>query len=73
MPPVPPDRLQTRGTSSDERIRRASGVTEAFKIIWERQGARGFLRGLTPRVVTYVPSNALSWLAYEVRLNVVSL
>jgi hypothetical protein len=23
------------------------------------------MRGLTPRVVTFVPSNALSWLAYE--------
>lgn len=54
--------LQTRGTSTDPRIRNASGIFEAGRIIWERHGAKGFARGLVPRVVTFVPSNALSWL-----------
>jgi solute carrier family 25 iron transporter 28/37 len=54
--------LQTRGNSTDATIRNASGMLEAFKIIHSREGARGFLRGLSPRVLTFVPSNALCWL-----------
>jgi solute carrier family 25 iron transporter 28/37 len=57
--------LQTRGSSDDARIRRARGMAEAFRIIWERNGVRGFARGLSPRVLTYMPSNALCWLSYE--------
>lgn len=57
--------LQTRGTSEDSRIRNARGMRDAFKIIYERNGLKGFTRGLTPRVVTFMPSNALCWLCYE--------
>jgi len=57
--------LQTRGTSKDSQIRAARGMVDAFRIIWQRDGSRGFLRGLTPRVVTFMPSNALCWLFYE--------
>ena len=57
--------LQTRGTSHDPEIRSCRGMLHAFRIIWTRDGLRGFSRGLTPRVLTHVPSNALSWLSYE--------
>lgn len=57
--------LQTRGTSSDAEIRHARGMLDAMKIIGRRDGAKGFMRGLTPRVVTFMPSNALCWLSYE--------
>ena len=57
--------LQTRGTSTDSEIRGARGMMDAFKIIWARDGWRGFGRGLTPRVLTFMPSNALCWLSYE--------
>ena len=57
--------LQTRGTSADPAIRNCRGMVDAFKIIWARNGAAGFARGLTPRVVTHMPSNALCWLSYE--------
>ncbi|KAI0320865.1 mitochondrial carrier domain-containing protein [Amylostereum chailletii] len=57
--------LQTRGTSADPEIRNCRGMLHAFKIIWARNGAAGFARGLTPRVVTHMPSNALCWLSYE--------
>ncbi|TFY56031.1 hypothetical protein EVG20_g9093 [Dentipellis fragilis] len=57
--------LQTRGTSTDSEIRHCRGMMHAFKIIWQRDGLRGFSRGLTPRVVTHMPSNALCWLSYE--------
>lgn len=57
--------LQTRGTSADPEIRGARGMADAFKIIWARDGWRGFGRGLSPRVLTFMPSNALCWLSYE--------
>ena len=57
--------LQTRGTSHDPEIRSCRGMLHAFRIIWMRDGLRGFSRGLTPRVLTHMPSNALSWLSYE--------
>ncbi|PSR72820.1 hypothetical protein PHLCEN_2v11317 [Hermanssonia centrifuga] len=57
--------LQTRGSSSDPEIRNARGLRDAFRIIWKRDGMRGFARGLAPRVLTFMPSNALCWLSYE--------
>lgn len=51
--------LQTRGLSSEAQIRNARGLADAFRIIYQRQGLMGFTRGLTPRVLTNVPSNAL--------------
>ncbi|KAI0343242.1 mitochondrial carrier [Trametopsis cervina] len=57
--------LQTRGTSGDREIREARGLKDAFRIIWARDGVRGFARGLAPRVLTFMPSNALCWLSYE--------
>jgi len=57
--------LQTRGTSRDSDIRNARGMVDAFRVIWKRDGMRGFGRGLAPRVLTFMPSNALCWLSYE--------
>jgi len=57
--------LQTRGTSNHQDIRNAKGMVDAFRIIWCRDGVRGFTRGLAPRVLTFMPSNALCWLSYE--------
>lgn len=57
--------LQTRGTSQDVEIRHAKGMQDAFRIIWRRDGFKGFARGLAPRVLTFMPSNALCWLSYE--------
>ncbi|CAD6926936.1 unnamed protein product, partial [Tilletia caries] len=54
--------LQTRGSSTDERIRRADGMVEAFRIIHAREGWKGFARGIKPRILTFMPSNALCWL-----------
>jgi solute carrier family 25 (mitochondrial iron transporter), member 28/37 len=57
--------LQTRGSSADKEIRNTKGMMDAFRIIWKRDGVKGFARGLTPRVMTFMPSNALCWLSYE--------
>ncbi|KAI8374788.1 mitoferrin-1 [Blakeslea trispora] len=57
--------LQTRGTSDDPRIRSVTGFREASKIIMERYGLKGFFRGYRPRVLTNMPSAAISWSVYE--------
>ena len=57
--------LQTRGTSDDKEIRNARGMRDAFRIILARDGLRGLSRGMAPRVLTHMPSNALCWLSYE--------
>jgi len=57
--------LQTRGTSNDTDIRNVRGMADAFRVIWKRDGLKGFARGLTPRVLTIMPSTALCWLSYE--------
>jgi len=57
--------LQTRGTSAEVDIRNVRGMWDAFQVIWARDGIKGFGRGLTPRVLTIMPSTALCWLSYE--------
>jgi solute carrier family 25 iron transporter 28/37 len=57
--------LQTRGTSQDPRIRNAKGFKEATSIILERYGFMGLFRGFKPRVLTHMPSAAISWSVYE--------
>jgi solute carrier family 25 iron transporter 28/37 len=57
--------LQTRGTSHDPEIRNARGMVDALRIIWAKDGLKGYGRGLTPRVLTIMPSTALCWLSYE--------
>ncbi|KAG0245670.1 mitochondrial carrier domain-containing protein [Mortierella sp. GBAus27b] len=57
--------LQTRGESTDVRIRNCNGLMEAFKLIYQRQGLAGFAKGLQPRVVSHVPSTAICWGVYE--------
>ncbi|TFK25647.1 carrier protein [Coprinopsis marcescibilis] len=57
--------LQTRGSSTDPEVRNVRGMNDAFKIIWKKDGLKGFGRGLTPRILTIMPSTALCWLSYE--------
>ena len=57
--------LQTRGNSNDPRIRNCSGLLEAFQTIYERDGLKGFLRGLRPRVLSHMHSTAICWSVYE--------
>jgi asparaginyl-tRNA synthetase len=57
--------LQTRGTATDEELRKVRGLWNAGQLIMRRDGWRGFFRGLTPRIVTTMPSTAICWSAYE--------
>lgn len=57
--------LQTKGTSNDPRVRNCRGMLDASKLIHRTNGLIGFSRGMVPRVLTFMPSNALCWLSYE--------
>ncbi|KAJ1981888.1 Fe(2+) transporter [Dimargaris cristalligena] len=57
--------LQTRGHATDPRIIGARGIGDAFRIIYERKGLAGFWKGIQPRIISHVPSTALSWVTYE--------
>ncbi|KAJ3057465.1 asparaginyl-tRNA synthetase [Rhizophlyctis rosea] len=57
--------LQTRGVATDRVIRNASGMVEAFKIIYQRHGWAGFARGVQARVLSHMPATAICWTTYE--------
>lgn len=57
--------LQTRGLSSDQEVRSASGLLQAAKIIKREYGWSGFIRGWRPRIITTMPSTAICWSSYE--------
>ncbi|OCF39344.1 solute carrier family 25 (mitochondrial iron transporter), member 28/37 [Kwoniella heveanensis CBS 569] len=57
--------LQTRGSNPDPRIRAARSMSEALRIIRDRDGLKGLRRGMLPRVLTVAPSTAISWMSYE--------
>jgi solute carrier family 25 iron transporter 28/37 len=57
--------LQTRGTSSDPQVRNVNGFIGGCQLLYQREGLRGFFKGVRPRVVTTMPSTAICWSAYE--------
>lgn len=57
--------LQTRGTANDTELRNVNGFREGCRLLYAREGARGFFKGVRPRVVTTMPSTAICWSAYE--------
>ncbi|KAI8643074.1 mitochondrial carrier domain-containing protein [Parasitella parasitica] len=57
--------LQTKGSSKDAEIRNCNGFKQATSIIYDRYGVKGFFRGFRPRVLTNMPSTAISWSVYE--------
>ena len=57
--------LQTRGTATDPELRAVNGFTAGCKLLYRREGFRGFFKGIRPRIVTTMPSTAICWSAYE--------
>lgn len=57
--------LQTRGTATDPELRSVNGFTAGCRLMYQREGLRGFFKGVRPRVVTTMPSTAICWSAYE--------
>jgi solute carrier family 25 iron transporter 28/37 len=57
--------LQTRGTATDAELRKVNGFMEGSRLLYRREGFKGFFKGVRPRVVTTMPSTAICWSAYE--------
>ncbi|ROT42692.1 mitochondrial carrier [Sodiomyces alkalinus F11] len=57
--------LQTRGTATDPELRSVNGFMAGARLLLQREGFRGFFKGVGPRVVTTMPSTAICWSAYE--------
>ena len=57
--------LQTRGNAQDAELRTVNGFVAGCKLLYRREGARGFFKGVRPRVLTTMPSTAICWSAYE--------
>ncbi len=57
--------LQTRGHAADQELRTVNGFAAGCRLLYRREGMRGFFKGVRPRVVTTMPSTAICWSAYE--------
>lgn len=57
--------LQTRGSATDPELRTVSGFRAGCKLLYRREGFRGFFKGIRPRILTTMPSTAICWSAYE--------
>ncbi|KAH6574395.1 hypothetical protein BASA50_003788 [Batrachochytrium salamandrivorans] len=64
--------LQTRGINSDLVLRRATGLGDAFRIIYQHDGLVGFTRGMQARVLANAPATAICWTTYEFLKRVIS-
>lgn len=57
--------LQTRGSSVDPQVRQVNSFLGGCRLLYSREGFRGFFKGARPRVITTMPSTAICWSAYE--------
>lgn len=57
--------LQTRGSAHDAELRTVNGFMAGCRLLFKREGAKGFFKGVQPRVLTTMPSTAICWSAYE--------
>lgn len=57
--------LQTRGISPDSAIQSTSGIFKALNLIVAKYGVRGLFRGMSPRIISVMPSTAICWTTYE--------
>ena len=51
-------------TMSDSIIK-YKNISQTIQLIFQEEGMAGFLRGVTPRIISQAPSAAISWSAYE--------
>lgn len=70
-------RLQTQTCQMDAKRPKLRlkyrNVMETFRNILRREGARGFMRGVSTRVMMCTPSAAISWGTYETLKNLIKL
>ena len=43
-----------------------TNIRNTIKIIINEEGYRGFVKGTIPKIMSTVPSSAISWSAYEI-------
>lgn len=53
--------LQTRGAVADTKVRQASGLLEAFRLIYQKNGMTGFTMGARARILSHMPATAICW------------
>lgn len=57
--------LNTQECCSGRHSPYISGLSAAFRTVYEYQGISGYFRGLIARVIFQIPSTAISWSVYE--------
>lgn len=57
--------LQTRGITQDIEARNLNSLSRTASYLYRTRGVSGFFRGIRPRVVSNMPSTAISWTVYE--------
>lgn len=57
-------RLQCQGVNGAERFG-SNSISDVVRSIVQKEGPRGLLRGMKPRVLFYTPAAAICWSTYE--------
>lgn len=61
--------LNTQEHCARTSMSAVNGMKEAFKLVYEFQGLKGYFRGVQARVLYQMPSTAISWSVYELFKN----
>jgi solute carrier family 25 phosphate transporter 23/24/25/41 len=56
-------RLQVSGTPG--HVKEFNGLTDALIKTWEKEGVKGFYRGMVPSLLKHVPSQAIAFVTYD--------
>jgi len=65
---TPLDCIKTRLQTQRGCIKEAAkykNISQAFISIYTEEGWRGFIRGMSPRIISHTPAVAISWTTYE--------
>ena len=57
--------LNTQEHCARTSMSSVNGMMEAFKLVYEFQGLKGYFRGVQARILYQMPSTAISWSVYE--------
>ncbi|CAG8951643.1 hypothetical protein HYFRA_00005443 [Hymenoscyphus fraxineus] len=57
--------LQTRGAGADTELRNVSKFVEGVKLVYKKEGFRGYAKGMQARALTAMPSMGVCWMSYE--------
>lgn len=69
---TPMDVVKTRMMTAQGKMRPGKGAwSSAAKQVWHESGPRGFLRGVTPRLLYKMPSSAIFLVAYEIASQII--